>query len=95
MKPTSKREWYQKHYLRSLRWRQTRNLYLRRVGWLCERYCGRRACVVHHLSYENLGHEQPDQLIALCFECHREMHDWPKPANDNQLMLALERPKAS
>jgi hypothetical protein len=30
---------------------------------------------VHHLTYERLGHERPDDLIVLCRMCHCEQHD--------------------
>jgi hypothetical protein len=29
---------------------------------------------VHHLSYERLGHELPDDLIVLCPACHAAAH---------------------
>jgi hypothetical protein len=29
---------------------------------------------VHHLTYERLGHENPDDLIVLCSDCHCRVH---------------------
>ena len=95
MKPMGKKEFYSRVYLRSIGWKQRSLAYKKRVGWLCERCFIRPTAIVHHLNYDNLGHEEPQDLISLCAVCHAEMHDWPKPANDNQLMLALDRPKAS
>ena len=89
----SKRDWYQKVYLNSIAWRQTRITYLRRTGWKCEKCFVRGSRIVHHLSYDRLYHEQPEDLIALCDECHKKMHSgWnvPIPANDNQLQLDLK-----
>ncbi len=28
----------------------------------------------HHRTYENIGHEQPGDLIVLCDECHKLFH---------------------
>jgi 5-methylcytosine-specific restriction endonuclease McrA len=78
-------------YIRSLAWRIRRLEYLRRVGWRCERCYVGKAIIVHHLGYECLGHEQPQDLMALCHRCHSEMHTWPpRAANDNQLILDLK-----
>jgi 5-methylcytosine-specific restriction endonuclease McrA len=85
----SKKDWYQRVYLQSIRWRQIRVDYLRRVGWKCERCHVRASRIVHHLNYDRLYYEQPEDLIALCNECHAAMHDRPKAANDNQYFLDL------
>lgn len=83
---STKKDWYNRQYLRSLAWRQTRLNYLGRVGWKCER-CHVRACrLVHHLSYARLYHEQPEDLIALCNECHEKLHGLTA-ANDNQVEM--------
>lgn len=29
---------------------------------------------VHHLTYERIGHEHPDDLIVLCPACHADVH---------------------
>jgi hypothetical protein len=29
---------------------------------------------VHHRTYARLGFEQPDDLIALCHDCHQDHH---------------------
>jgi hypothetical protein len=34
---------------------------------------------VHHLSYERLGHEAPDDLLVLCGHCHAAAHGLPLP----------------
>ena len=95
MKPMGKKEWYAKAYLRSMGWKQRSWAYKKHAGWICEVCFIHPIAVVHHLNYDNLGHEQPADLIALCIDCHEKMHKWPKPANDNQLVLALDSKKAS
>jgi hypothetical protein len=76
-------------YIRSVQWKRVRGEYLKRVGWKCERCYTRQARYLHHLTYVNLGHEEPNDLMALCYECHESMHRWPKPANDNIKQLEL------
>jgi hypothetical protein len=40
----------------------------------CQR-CGRAADLnVHHVSYENLGHETDADVVVLCSVCHRLHH---------------------
>ncbi len=29
---------------------------------------------VHHVRYQNLGHESMDDLVSLCPGCHRKIH---------------------
>jgi HNH endonuclease len=62
-------------YLASPRWRAFREDALRTARWTCE--CGDRGpdVEVHHLTYERLGCERPDDVIVLCPACHREKHD--------------------
>ena len=76
-------------YLQSLQWKSIRLDYMRRVGWLCEHCRVRKSEIVHHLIYDRLGREQPEDLMALCRECHDRMHGLLRPANDNQLKLPL------
>jgi hypothetical protein len=62
-------------YIQSLAWRccPARLMELERSGGLC-RLCGRGrpevAIEVHHRTYQNLGHERPEDLCTLCSECH-------------------------
>ena len=30
---------------------------------------------VHHVHYRNLGQEEPEDLIVLCWPCHKRTHD--------------------
>jgi hypothetical protein len=72
-------------YLNSYRWRTRRRDYLDAVGWCCEDCQRNWADVVHHRSYQNLGHELDSDLEALCHDCHARRHgmSMPKAANDN------------
>lgn len=79
-------------YLRSPRWVAKRHDFLRRIGWTCEHCHVYKVSVVHHLTYDTLGHEAPEDLMGLCHRCHEQLHR-PLPklqaANDNQLSLPL------
>ena len=61
--------------LASERWRQVRAEAIRRAGYRCIA-CGRGGTLdVHHArGYRNLGREQPEELQALCRECHDALH---------------------
>jgi hypothetical protein len=60
-------------YLRSDAWRQRRAPVLAAAKGICLG-CGRRAEGVHHRSYERLGHEADVDLVAVCWDCHRDIH---------------------
>jgi predicted HNH restriction endonuclease len=30
---------------------------------------------VHHITYENIGFEKMDDLISVCKECHKKLHE--------------------
>lgn len=63
-----------REYIRSYVWRIRRHVYFRNHRRRCAA-CGiKQTVVLHHLSYENLGHEPDDDLMPLCRECHSEFH---------------------
>lgn len=67
--------WYDA-YLLSPKWRAIREQVLKRDKWTCRvMRCGRPATQVHHLTYERVGDEWPDDLVAICAECHDHCHD--------------------
>lgn len=62
-----------KTYMQSEAWRELRELMIDIVGGLCERCEASEDDVtleVHHLTYERLGHEDPEDLQVLCPSCH-------------------------
>ncbi len=64
-------------YLNSQAWAAKRAEILARADGLCEE-CGASLgpgeAEVHHLSYERVGRELPEDLVALCPGCHRRAH---------------------
>lgn len=65
-------------YLQTRHWRGVRRLLLQWRGRVCEE-CGAtdREVHIHHLTYENLGDEQPGDVQVLCADCHARIHDKP------------------
>lgn len=63
-----------KAYLASPAWRARRLDVIRRSGGICERCHDWPVVNVHHLSYERLGCELPDDLLGVCTKCHRNLH---------------------
>jgi hypothetical protein len=57
-------------YLKSPVWAARRTEALQQAGGHCQR-CGAPAREVHHLTYERVGAERPEDLQALCAPCHR------------------------
>jgi hypothetical protein len=72
--PPSRNAEYQT-YLASARWKASCADALRAARWTCE--CGDSGAdvEVHHLTYERLGHERPEDIVVLGPPCHREKHD--------------------
>ncbi len=54
--------------------RLSRAAVISRAAGRCEK-CGERARLqLHHLHYESVGRETPEDLTALCDDCHRGCH---------------------
>jgi len=76
---------YAEQFYKSITWQNCRNAYIKKVGGLCEEClkCGKIAPAeeVHHIKHispDNINDPNitlnPDNLIALCRECHRKAH---------------------
>lgn len=62
-------------YLKTSTWRKKRGETLRRFSYACA-LCGFKGKLdVHHRTYERLGGELPEDLVALCRKCHQKHHD--------------------
>lgn len=87
-------------YLRSPEWRERRTAAIKRAGGKCED-CREEhrtrgtisghmvwpAKEVHHLNYERLGNERPEDLVALCERHHLTRHG-VDPQRDRELAAA-------
>ena len=65
-------QWYY-GYLESNIWRRKRNWILQKANYKCER-CGKDAKFVHHKTYDRVGYELPEDLMAVCKSCHGKEH---------------------
>lgn len=94
----SKRKDRYKKYLQSEEWLKTRCDAIEYAGHKCER-CGRsKSLQVHHLNYDNLGCEEPGDLIVLCGKHHLLEHGLikntkSKPRNINTDTIPYLRKK--
>lgn len=61
-------------YLKSPEWRSKRSWALERAGHRCQVCNCAGELHVHHRTYENLGHEQPGDVLVLCRACHGLYH---------------------
>ena len=59
-----------KRYLASREWATLREAVRKRAGNACERCDILPMQVVHHLTYERIGHERLEDLQAICKPCH-------------------------
>jgi hypothetical protein len=71
LKPALQAEY--RTYLSSSHWIQKRVEILQQANGLCE-ICSQPANQVHHLHYRSIGNEQPEDLMAVCRECHELIH---------------------
>lgn len=60
-------------YLASGEWRRRRYRALADASYTCAD-CGGRAITAHHVTYKRMGFEKPEDLVALCDDCHRRRH---------------------
>lgn len=66
------RNWYAA-YLASFAWTKKRGEVLARDGYACK-FCGAPAGQVHHLTYDNVSHEDLADLVSVCRACHEQEH---------------------
>lgn len=78
------RKEYREQYLRSEEWRLLSAAILLRdpMCRLCEKNKSNDA---HHLTYERIHHELPDDLIGVCRKCHNLVHKYLGIAQCNTL----------
>lgn len=59
-------------YIKSPEWKRKADSIRRQAGNKCQ-HCGagNTPLEVHHLTYDRIGHEEDEDLVALCKSCHR------------------------
>lgn len=62
-------------YLKSDLWKKNKTYALKRAGYKCQ-LCGSAMNLhVHHITYENLGMEEDEDLLVVCKKCHEKLHE--------------------
>jgi len=69
-------EWRQKYldYLKSPEWRKIRIECIIHWGGKCVLCCSEDRLQGHHRTYKNLYHETVEDVVPLCFKCHKIHH---------------------
>lgn len=62
-------------YMKSEEWAVLRSARLRKDGYQCAMCGTAKNLAVHHITYEHLGHEDLNDLITLCNDCHAKVHE--------------------
>lgn len=62
-------------YMNSPEWKAKREERLKHDKYQCQLCHTAKNLVVHHVSYERLGHEDLSDLITLCRDCHKSVHE--------------------
>lgn len=70
---TNEKTYTYEDYLNTRHWKFFRKSYISHFGGICE-ICGGTGEELHHLHYDSLGHEQFDDVIFLCKDCHQKEH---------------------
>lgn len=63
-----------RQYLISPEWKAKRKQVLKAANYSCQRCKAETDLHVHHISYKNLFRENPEDLVALCSDCHTYIH---------------------
>jgi hypothetical protein len=63
-----------KQYLKSERWKDLREVVLKRCNHQCGTCMNKRWLQVHHRTYDRVGHELLTDLIVICKRCHDKLH---------------------
>lgn len=61
-------------YLRSKAWRIFRSAIVVERGAKCEKCSATKQLHVHHVTYERLGRERPEDVLVVCKPCHEAIH---------------------
>ena len=64
-----------KEYLQSPRWKAIRKRLYKEYNYKCALCGSGKNLNVHHITYENLGEENDEDLTVLCQVCHKKIHE--------------------
>jgi len=64
-----------REYLKTPWWSLVRDRTIKRARGSCELCQRAEAREAHHTTYERVGQEKPDDMVALCRHCHQHITD--------------------
>lgn len=67
-------------YLKTPHWREKRKYVLESKGRICIECGSTKKLDVHHLTYKNFGDELMDDLVVICRDCHKKLHEEERKA---------------
>lgn len=62
-------------YLQGKHWKGLRKTLCLKPESKCGGCSSKHHLQIHHISYDRLGKELPDDLVVLCDDCHKRVHD--------------------
>jgi len=63
-------------YMQSPKWQEIREIRLFVDSNKCQSCGNGEQLQVHHITYKRLGNEDIDDLVTVCKQCHKELHDY-------------------
>ncbi len=69
-----------REYLQTDEWRARADAAKERAGNRCQLCNAAGPLEAHHRTYERRGKELPEDLVALCHDCHTGHHRWKRGA---------------
>lgn len=79
-----KHKYNYKEYLESNKWKEFREKVLKRDNYKCTKCGNTNELCIHHITYDNFGNENLEDVVTLCSKCHEEIHNtknWNKTKN--------------
>lgn len=62
-------------YLKTPHWQAIRRKVFKEYGHRCDHCGSSKNLHIHHITYKNLGEEEISDLVPLCEDCHKRLHN--------------------
>lgn len=62
-------------YIKSDKWKAKRLECLKRDNFQCQKCGTAKNLVIHHWTYDRLGNEDLGDIVTLCKDCHKKIHE--------------------
>ena len=61
--------------MKSDKWKAKRLECLKRDNYQCQKCGTAKNLVIHHWTYDRLGNEDLGDIVTLCKDCHKKIHE--------------------